>query len=223
VSTSSDHDVAQVCDRLAADLRLASAYQRVFEGMTRELQVETVAAIASTYFALTQTALLEMCCLIIARVYDSTSGTASAWFLIDLADKKAGTFKVSPVDARKRIAGANAYLKNAAKTSLKPVEEVRHKLLAHRDKGHVSLAGIDHLPKHFAEMRNLIDAGHRAINLIRGAFDDVYMDPEFIGVTDFRNLITVLREGKKTQILECEKHGVASQEFDRMKKELGLP
>jgi len=225
-STQEAHSIPEVCDRLFFDLVKADAYRKVYAGMTAHLTVETIRRIAPTYFALTQTALLEMSCVIVVRLYDSSRGTATLKYLIELAERKAGEFASGRAEALNRIEEARQCLAEAG-GALAPVKELRDTLLAHRNKSSLHSEPLDELPAIDAEIGSLIDAGCRAINAIRLAFDGVGTSPELLDITDYEGMIRVLREGKKAQIRAVE-DSQEGRPWDeplaiKMKKDLDIP
>jgi hypothetical protein len=212
--------LAELCDRLFFDLVKADAYRKVYAGMSSQLRVETILRIAPTYFALTQTALLEMSCIIVTRLYDPSSRTVTLKYLLEVAAQKAGQFESGASDAHRGIEEARESLAEAS-GALNAVKTIRDKLLAHSDKTHFHLDALEQLPALDAEIGSLVDAGRRAVNAIRLKFDGVWCTPELLDVTDYEWLVHVLREGKKAQLRAAEEAG-CTDEFLQMKKDLGL-
>jgi len=216
-------ELIKVFDALSWHLVVADAFRKVHKGLLAELQVRTIAHVAPTFFRMTLAAMYDTAFLSLARIFDVKPGTVRLSHFLDVADKTAGTFAhASPETVRSIIHQSRAKI-SSAQSLLTPLRIRRNKMLAHLSKETVldPQAVEDETATTDAEWEELISTAAGILNEVRVAFDGLMFSGELLDWEDYENLMRVIREGKKKQVLDYERD-FGDFPYPEQKTDLGM-
>ncbi len=201
-------ELAAVLDRLMQEVVIGKAHLKIWEGLAKALsETPQLADVARTFFGLTLQAHIEQAFLHAARLYDSKRGAVTARSLLTLAERKAGKFQnARPGKVREIISRARQQL-GAVEPLLDAVQTRRNKMLAHLDPqtifdpSKVAKSSQTTIKK----MEKMFDAAGNVVNEISGSYRGSTSVLDLFDTSDFENMLTVIKRGKRAQFEEYEK------------------